>query len=110
MFASKTIAEHLVRGALGLASITVAIVAWPFATGGAIEIVGRALAALAALVMLRGCPMCWLYGLVETVVARVRGRAVPTACTDGSCARAPRSSARSARPSDDTLRRGFDAP
>lgn len=109
MFASKTLAEHLVRGALGLASITVAIVSWPFATGGAIEVVGRAVAALAALVMLRGCPMCWLYGLVETVVARVRGRAVRTACIDGACARDPRSAARAARRSDASLRRGCDA-
>ncbi|MFO0614859.1 MAG: hypothetical protein U0414_19885 [Polyangiaceae bacterium] len=86
MFASKTLSEHLVRGMVGLACVTAALIAWPFEAPGPVEIVGRAVAALAALALLRGCPMCWLYGLVETVVARARGREARGACIDGSCA------------------------
>jgi hypothetical protein len=79
MFASKSIGEHLLRGAVGagavVAAVTLADRGWP-------PLVLLPLALLA----LRGCPMCWTVGLVETVWARFRGRDPRAACVDGSCA------------------------
>lgn len=78
MFASRSVLEHLVRGAVGLGAMIGAVA---FASA-----VWPALLLLAVgLIALRGCPMCWTVGLVETVVARARGRAAPDACADGSC-------------------------
>lgn len=80
MFASKSIAVHLVRGFLGLGAL-----------GGAMALLSQhPLVALAlfvtGLVALRGCPMCWTLGLFETVRAKLSGRAVDGTCFDGSCA------------------------
>lgn len=84
MFASKTLGEHLIRGGVGLGALAVAgvvLIAHPFA----------ALALLAlALVSLRGCPMCWTFGLVQTLLARVQRKPVVGACIDGRCALARR--------------------
>lgn len=79
MFESKTLAEHLARGALGIAALAAALALAP----------SRPLALAlvpVALVALRGCPMCWTIGLAQTVVARLRGRNAPDACVDGGCA------------------------
>ncbi|AKF05209.1 hypothetical protein DB32_002358 [Sandaracinus amylolyticus] len=68
---------HLARGAIGIGALTAAMIvreAW-----SAIVLVG------VALIALRGCPMCWTLGLVETVIARVRGRRADGPCTDGAC-------------------------
>lgn len=76
-FGSRTLALHLLRGAVGVGSFVLGI--WLAATG-------HLLAALASLLVmlavLRGCPMCWLLGLVQTLTA---GRLKAT-CVDGSCA------------------------
>ena len=86
MFASKTLTEHVLRGASGLGALV----------GAAAVAPEHPLLALAlvpvALVLLRGCPMCWTMGLVQTVAAKLRGGPLPGACLDGSCARptAPR--------------------
>ena len=79
MFASKSIAAHLVRGFLGLSALA-----------GSVALLGQhplvAFLSLAlGLVALRGCPMCWTLGLFETVHARLTRRVV-VPCTDGSCA------------------------
>ena len=68
MFASKTVREHVLRGAAGIALIVVALnmAAQHWVLSGA--------ALLAAVVSFRGCPMCWVVGLVETVVYRRRTR------------------------------------
>lgn len=82
MFASRSVSGHLVRGVIGLGALTGAVVfasaLWP-----------ALLLLPVALVALRGCPMCWTVGLVETIVAGVRGRAAPAACVDGSCRLTP---------------------
>ena len=67
-FASRTVTRHLLRGAAGVALLVVA-----FTTGATSPVLALA-AGLAALIALRGCPMCWSIGLVETVVDRVRHR------------------------------------
>lgn len=79
MFASRTLTEHLARGAIGIGATTYAAIhaeeslAYPF--------VLLPIAFLA----LRGCPMCWLVGLVQTIVATLRGRPASGACIDGTC-------------------------
>ncbi|MES2508935.1 MAG: hypothetical protein V4625_03355 [Pseudomonadota bacterium] len=60
-FASSSVTEHLLRGAAGVGALVWAVsllATHPFASLGL---------ALLALVAFRGCPMCWIMGLVETV-------------------------------------------
>jgi len=64
MFGSAFLGAHLTRGAAAAALLAWAIVhqtahPWLFFAG------------VAALVALRGCPMCWTVGLVETLSGRV---------------------------------------
>ena len=61
MFGSASLGAHLVRGLAAAALLAWAIVqqaAHPWLS---------LVAGLAALVALRGCPMCWTVGLVETL-------------------------------------------
>ncbi len=68
MFASKSVAEHVARGLAGAFALCAAVL-------GASSHPWLALLAVpAALVLLRGCPMCWTLGLIETVQARLQGR------------------------------------
>ncbi len=79
MFASKGLAEHLARGAIGIGA---------FVCSGVLATTHPVLSLLAlpvALIALRGCPMCWTIGLVQTIVAKVRGRPRDSFCTDGRC-------------------------
>lgn len=65
LFATTTLRGHLIRGAAAFGLLYLAIdqqhahPAWSVAAG------------LGALVALRGCPVCWMIGLVETVQQRV---------------------------------------
>jgi hypothetical protein len=63
ILASESVALHLARGALGFGLIGLAIA---LATR-----VGAAALLLAplGLVALRGCPTCWIVGLVQTISA-----------------------------------------
>lgn len=70
MFCSSSIGIHLLRGAgavilLGLAFLvaTHAAIAPAYRLGAAPLVVG-------AFLLLRGCPMCWLMGLFETIGKR----------------------------------------
>jgi hypothetical protein len=61
VFGSASLGAHLMRGAAAAALLAWAIVdqtAHPWASLSA---------GVAALVALRGCPMCWTMGLVETL-------------------------------------------
>jgi hypothetical protein len=61
MFGSALLGAHLMRGAAAAALLAFAIVqqsAHPWASLSA---------GIAALVALRGCPMCWTVGLIETL-------------------------------------------
>ncbi|WP_207387140.1 hypothetical protein [Frankia sp. Cppng1_Ct_nod] len=75
MFASSSVPRHLLRGAIGFG-----LLASSFALVPTVGPVALGLAPL-GLVALRGCPMCWVMGLVETVT---RGR-VERTCVDGQC-------------------------
>lgn len=72
LFASSSVAEHVVRGVVGLL-LTVGSLAFarehPWALLG---LVGAVLA-------WRGCPTCWALGLAQTLS---RGR---VRCADGAC-------------------------
>lgn len=80
MFASRTLGEHLVRGSVGLGAVFVVLYVsstlppW-------LDVVGRVVLGIAAIVALRGCPMCWLVGLFETLVGK------PRSCVDARCER-----------------------
>lgn len=77
MFASRTLPEHLLRGALDIGLFVCAgltLPAYPWLSLIAIPL---------AMLALRGCPMCWLF---ETLAARASGRhADSNACVAGRC-------------------------
>jgi len=74
-FRSPTIAVHVLRGILGIGFLYVAL-------NYSSELGWWVLMPLAAaLLFLGGCPMCWIVGLVDTVLRRKTG----PSCVDGSC-------------------------
>lgn len=73
MFRSQTIIAHLIRGVIGLGALTFAMM-WMHSDPP------LAIAALiVALLSLRGCPMCWTVGLIETI-AYSRRKSIDGAC------------------------------
>jgi hypothetical protein len=74
-FASATVADHLRRGAVGFSALALALFLWP-----RFGLIALAPAAI-GVVVLRGCPMCWTIGLIQTVTRHRLRRD----CTDGSC-------------------------
>jgi hypothetical protein len=74
-FASPTLASHLARGVIGFGLIGCAF-ALTFRLGPA-----SLLLAPIGLIALRGCPTCWIAGLIETISA---GR-LERSCTDEGC-------------------------
>jgi hypothetical protein len=75
-FASATVPRHLARGALGFTTLIGAFALVPHLGPGSLVLAPLGLLAL------RGCPMCWVVGLVLTVS---RGR-LNRSCADGRCA------------------------
>jgi hypothetical protein len=73
--ASASVARHLVRGAVGFGLIGAALALIPSAGPAALLLV------LAGMVALRGCPTCWLLGLIQTASA---GR-LRRSCTESNC-------------------------
>ena len=81
MYASKSLLEHLVRGAVGVAALV-------FGLYVASNQLWLAMLTLpVAIVAFRGCPTCWIVGLGQTIAARAQGKPAPDACVDGRCAR-----------------------
>jgi hypothetical protein len=70
-----SVARHLARGAIGFGLIGGAIALAPSAGPAALLLV------LAGMVALRGCPTCWVLGLIQAVSA---GRLQRT-CTGSDC-------------------------
>lgn len=66
LLGSAYLGAHILRGATAAA-----LVYWAVAHQQT-HPVGALFAGFAALVALRGCPMCWTVGLVETLAARRR--------------------------------------
>ena len=65
MFASTTIAAHLLRGV-----IAAALIAWAWLHQSSNPAFAVAAGALAVAAM-RGCPLCWTLGLLETISERI---------------------------------------
>jgi hypothetical protein len=65
MFGSKTIAAHMVRGA-----IAAALIIWALSHQSSDPALAAA-AGVLAVVAMKGCPMCWTIGLLETIGARL---------------------------------------
>ena len=81
MFASKTIAAHLARGV-----IAAALIMWALLHQSS-EPVFAVVAGVVAMVAMRGCPLCWTVGLVETIGERLgvhRGHASSSGCSSCS--------------------------
>ncbi|WMX48755.1 hypothetical protein [Streptomyces roseicoloratus] len=74
-FASKSVPRHLARGVIGFGLIIGSIAMVPVA-GPAVL-----LAAPLSLIAFKGCPTCWMVGLVQTIS---RGR-LERQCVDGVC-------------------------
>ncbi|MGA8745031.1 MAG: hypothetical protein WB507_04105 [Solirubrobacterales bacterium] len=70
-FASASVPRHLLRGAVGFGALGASL--------GGIPVIGPAALLLApvGLLALRGCPMCWGAGLIETI----SGARVKPSCT-----------------------------
>jgi hypothetical protein len=73
------------RGVLGIGLFVVAI------SGSATTAWAPIVLLPLAFVALRGCPMCWTMGLIETIAARFGSLSVKDACVDGQCALSSRS-------------------
>lgn len=61
LFGNKSISVHIIRGILGFAAVygslaTLSTTVWP-----------SVVLLPAALYFLKGCPMCWVAGLIETI-------------------------------------------
>ncbi|MFJ9812561.1 hypothetical protein ACIRTB_30505 [Streptomyces sp. NPDC101158] len=74
-YASASVPRHLARGAVGFGALIGSLALLPFV--GPVSL----LLAPVGLVALRGCPMCWAIGLMETVSA---GR-LRRSCVNGRC-------------------------
>jgi hypothetical protein len=65
VFASESLAGHLVRGGIGGL-----LLAWAIRHQGMPAL--SVAAGIAALIAFRGCPVCWTVGLAETVRQKLR--------------------------------------
>lgn len=74
-FASSSLPRHLARGTIGFGAAVAAFALFPWLGPVALLLLP------VGLVALRGCPMCWTIGLIQTIS---RGR-VQRACVDGQC-------------------------
>ena len=64
LFATQTLTGHVIRGAVAFALLYLAI------EQQHLHPVASLSAGLLALVAMRGCPVCWTIGLVETIRQR----------------------------------------
>jgi hypothetical protein len=64
MFASNTVVAHIVRGL-----IAATLIVWALDLQST-EPVFAVAAGAAAVVAMRGCPLCWTLGLFETISSR----------------------------------------
>jgi hypothetical protein len=78
-FAGTSLLRHLTRGVIGFGLIGSALALTPSVGPAAL------LLAPPGMVALRGCPMCWIAGLAETISA---GR-VKRTCTEAACTLSP---------------------
>lgn len=65
LFASRSLIGHLLRGATGIALLT-------WAVRQQSHVVLSLAAGMGAMLALRGCPVCWTIGLIETIGQRIQ--------------------------------------
>ena len=63
MFASQSLLGHVIRGIIAACLLT-----WAFLHQDQTAL--SLLAAVGAIIAFRGCPVCWVIGLVETLVQK----------------------------------------
>jgi hypothetical protein len=68
MFASKSVMAHLVRGV-----VAASLIVWALVLQSS-QPVFAAAAGVAAVIAMRGCPLCWMMGLFETISETIRVR------------------------------------
>ncbi|BBB68265.1 hypothetical protein UNDYM_4012 [Undibacterium sp. YM2] len=64
MFCSTSVTVHLLRGLGALTLVIAAFLLEPFG------MIWSGLALIAAFLLMRGCPMCWMMGLIEALYER----------------------------------------
>ena len=69
-FASRSVAEHVARGVGAAALIVLAIRLAD--SGGWLAAGGAPASLIGALVLMRGCPTCWIVGMIGTIIDRSR--------------------------------------
>lgn len=74
-FASSSLPRHLARGVVGFGSLIGSFALIPLVGPWSLALLPVGVLAL------RGCPMCWTIGLVQTIS---RGR-LQRSCEDGQC-------------------------
>ncbi|MDK0524692.1 hypothetical protein [Streptomyces sp. ML-6] len=74
-FASASVPRHLARGGLGFGALAGSVLLIPAVGPAALLLVP------VGLLVLRGCPMCWTIGLLQTIS---KGR-LRRSCVDGRC-------------------------
>ena len=67
-FGNKTVRAHLFRGMLGFIALYVSLSTLNRATWPTLVLLPI------VLYLLKGCPMCWTMGLIETIVMAVHKR------------------------------------
>jgi hypothetical protein len=65
MFASKSIVAHILRGVTAAA-----LIVWALDLQSTEPVFALA-AGTAAVIAMRGCPLCWMLGLFETISGRL---------------------------------------
>lgn len=84
MFCSRSITTHVLRGLAAAALLILAL------GSGLVEGWWRAAAIVGAVVLMRGCPACWLVGLIETIATpQSRRRRVPESARGDATLHAP---------------------
>ncbi|CCD98140.1 conserved hypothetical protein [Bradyrhizobium sp. STM 3809] len=63
MFVSGSLAEHLIRGLVGIAALSTAV--WIGTDAGWPAVLGSVALGGVSLIAFRGCPVCWSIGLVS---------------------------------------------
>ena len=67
-FSSNSLSAHLLRGLVGIAAVIYAIKL------GSTHALGSVALAAVAVVAFRGCPGCWITGLIEALCDMWKGR------------------------------------
>lgn len=75
MFCSTSITRHLLRCGVAFVLLLAAVSASGFPA------LLRIAAGAVALLLMRGCPMCWLIGLLQTVTRRAKHSHLPLSRT-----------------------------